>query len=91
MCIGSQFEARTPTEHKRHCDLLCGPLKDHHLTVSGVNRESALEGTVHFSVATGLPQDIMHDLLEGEIKALLVHCIGKKHFTACTKFTYKVF
>ena len=39
----------------------------------------------HFSVTTGLPHDIMHDLLEGaftyEVKACLSHCVSEKHFS----------
>lgn len=82
------FEARTPAEHKRHCALLSGPLKHHHSMVYGINRESALESAEHFSVSTGLPHDIMHDLLEGaflyEVKALLLYCIDQKYFSVST-------
>ena len=81
----AEFKTRTPIEHKKHCDLLTGPLKDHYSTTFGVNRRSALEDVAHFSVATGLPHDIMHDLLEGcfvyEIKALLSHCFRIKLFS----------
>ena len=52
----------------------------------GINRNSILNSVPGFSVVTGLPQDVMHDLLEGvinyELRLLLVHCcINCKYFT----------
>jgi len=59
-------------------DLLQGPLCDHHSTNVGISRRSILEDIPGFSVVTGLPHDIMHDLFEGvagiELK-LLQHCV----------------
>ena len=82
--LEASFELRTPAEHKKHCALLQGPLKDHHSSVYGINRKPILDDIVYFSVATGLPHDIMHDILEGaisfELKALLQHCVAKNYF-----------
>ena len=58
------FEQRTPTSHRRQCDLLCGPLGPHHSTTYSVNRKSILEEISDFSVVENLPFDVMHDLLE---------------------------
>ena len=50
------------------------------LNVSGINSESI----PHFSVISGMPHDIMHDLYEGvipyELKLLIQHCIAKSYF-----------
>ena len=78
------FESRNDVDHRRHCDLLKSVLKDHHSMVYGINRKAALQDVKHFSVTTGLPHDIMHDLLEGafsyEVKACLNHCVSQKYF-----------
>ena len=79
------FDARDDVSHADHCNLLKGPLKDHHSVVYGINRKAALQDVNHFSVVTGLPHDIMHDLLEGaflfELKACLNHCVNERYFT----------
>ena len=45
-----------------------------------------LESVTEFSVKTGLPHDVMHELFEGvvryELRALLVHCINEDYFSA---------
>ena len=81
----SAFQNRTPEEHQKQCRLLQGPLRNHHSTTYGINRESVLEKILNFSVVTGMCHDIMHDLFEGviplEMKLLLAHCLEKKYFT----------
>lgn len=57
-----------------------------HLSVKyGINRNSILNTIPGFSVVTGLPHDIMHDLLEGvlnyELRLLLKHCFLSKYIT----------
>ena len=78
------FPQRTPLNHKRHCDLLTGPLGAHHSSTYGINRRSMLEDISNFSVVKNLPHDIMHDLLEGivhdELTHLLNHCLSCKYF-----------
>jgi hypothetical protein len=81
----ASFQSGTPDEHQQQCKLLQGPLREHHSTTFGINRESVLEKVANFSVVTGMCHDIMHDLFEGvvpfELKLLLVHCTEKKYFT----------
>lgn len=76
---------RTPRLHAEQCDRLQGPLGAHHSTNSGINRRSILEDIPGFSVVSGLPHDIMHDLFEGvagiELKLLLQHCVKKHYFS----------
>ena len=83
--VASKFQLRSPQEHARQCVQLDGPLRNHYSKIYGINRRSILDDVPYFSVATGLPHDIMHDLLEGavtyEIKALLGYAIGRKYFT----------
>ena len=83
--VANKFLLRSPEEHAAQCKQLDGPLKEHYSKIYGINRKAALEDVPYFSVATCLPHDIMHDLLEGavtyEIKVLLKYCIGKKYFT----------
>ena len=78
-------QLRSPETHFEQCALLYGPLLDHFSTSFGVNRLSILEDVPGFSVITGLPHDIMHDLFEGvvpyELKLLIQHCVGAKYFT----------
>ena len=54
----------------------------------GINRHSSLDSLPHFTVITGIPHDIMHDLFEGvipyELKLLLQHCIIKSYITLST-------
>ena len=70
--------------HAEQCDCLQGPLGAHHSTNSGINRRSILEDIPGFSVVSGLPHDIMHDLFEGvasiELK-LLLHCVTECYFS----------
>ena len=78
-------QLRNPETHFEQCALLCGPLQDHYSTCYGINRLSLLEEVPGFSVVTGLPHDIMHDLFEGvvpyELKLLIQHCVHSKYFT----------
>ena len=57
----------------------------HHSTSYGINRLSILEEIPGFSVTTGLPHDIMHDLFESvvpyQMRLLICHCVGEKFFT----------
>lgn len=76
---------RTSDTHFEQCALLAGPLSDHFSTAYGINRLSILEEVPEFSVTSGLPHDIMHDLFEGVVPyhmtLLLCHCIDSKFFT----------
>ena len=71
-------QLRNPDTHFEQCALLYGPLQDHYSTSFGINRLSILEEVPGFSVVTGLPHDIMHDLFEGvvpyELKLLIKIC-----------------
>ena len=75
---------RTPENHFEQCALLTGPLSAHHSTSYGINRLSILEEIPGFSVTTGLPHDIMHDLFEGvvpyQMRLLICHCVGEMFF-----------
>ena len=84
--LSCKFHLRNSREHAMQCQQLTGSLEEHYSTIYGINCRSILEDVMHFSVATCLPHDIMHDLLEGtlqyEIKALLKNCIkDMKYFT----------
>lgn len=76
---------RSAESHFEQCALLAGPLSDHHSTSYGVNRLSILEEVPEFSVTSGLPHDIMHDLFEGVVphhmSLLLCHCVRSKFFS----------
>ena len=78
------FPQRTALSHKRHCDLLTGPLSSHHSGTYGVNRRSKLGDISHFSAVKHLPHHVMDDLLEGivhdELTHLLSHCLCSKYF-----------
>ena len=75
-----QFTLRTPDSH--HCLEI---ENDPSLSVTyGINRNSILNTVPGFSVAEGLPQDIMHDLLgvlNYQLKLFIKHCIRSKYFT----------
>ena len=78
-----QFSIRTPDDHQQHCLEI---ENDPSLSITyGINCNSILNTIPGFSVADGLPQDIMHDLLEGvlnyQLKLLIKHCIHLKYFT----------
>jgi hypothetical protein len=77
---------RELSNHMSQCGKLIGPTADHFSKTYGINRKSALLDVAHFPFfSSGLPHDCMHDILEGiapkEIKLLMKHCIGQKHFT----------
>lgn len=83
-----EFVIRTSQSHADRCNLLDGP---NHLSVSveyGINRRSYLESLPHFSVITGMPHDIMHDLFEGvipyELKLLIKYCTSQAYFQLAT-------
>lgn len=82
----SDFQLRTTTSHKSHCDKLGGRLSDHYSKVYGVNRRSVLLDVKDYTMLDwGLPHDAMHDLFEGvvqyEIKLVLSHCCKEKYFS----------
>ena len=81
----SECTMRTPETYFEQCSLLCGPLRDHYSTSFGINRISKLEEVPGFSVISGLPHDLMHDLFEGvvpyELKLLIKHCVSNKYYT----------
>lgn len=76
---------RDPETHFEQCQLLLGQLADHNSISYGVNRLSILESVPGFSVTTGMPHDILHDLFEGvvplELKLLIEYCIEQRFFT----------
>ena len=55
------------------------------MTLYGINRLSILEEIPEFSVTSGSPHDILHDLFEGVVPhhmtLLLCHCVNNKLFT----------
>ena len=81
----SDCQLRTSDEHEEQCQLLSGPLSSHFSTTYGINRRSVLEDVPGYSVITGLPHDIMHDLFEGavpyELKFLIRHCVNARYFS----------
>lgn len=81
----SECTVRTPENYEEQCLLPSGPSKDHFSTTYGINRRSVLEDVPDFSVTTGLPHDIMHDLYEGvvpyELKLLINNCVTSGYFT----------
>lgn len=83
--LESDCKMRTADSHFEQCALLTGPLSVHHSTSYGINRLSILEEIPGFSVTSGLPHDIMHDLFEGVVPyhmgLLLNYCVGEKFFT----------
>ena len=83
--LESDCQLRNAETHFEQCSLLSGPLRDHYSTTFGINRLSVLEEVPGFSVVTGLPHDIMHDLFEGvvpyELKLLIIHCVCSRYFT----------
>ena len=82
--VESACTLRKPDTHFQQCQEVSGPLASHYSTSYGINRTSILEEVPGFSVTTGLPHDIMHDLYEGlipyELKFLLQHCVEAKYF-----------
>ena len=76
---------RTADSHFEQCALLTGPLSAHYSTCYGINRLSILEEIPSFSVTSGLPHDIMHDLFEGvvpyQMRLLICHCIANTYYT----------
>ena len=63
-----------------------GPTESNYSKTYGINRRSALLDVTHFPFFDGgLPQDCMHDILEGtasrEVKLLLNHCITENYCT----------
>ena len=84
----SMCQLRTPEKHFKQCLMLEGALGSHYSTNFGINRRSILEDVPGFSVATGIPHDIMHDLFEGvvpyELKLLICYCVQKKYFSIDT-------
>ena len=83
--VESDCQLRSAETHFEQCALLSGPLQSHYSTSFGINRLSILEEVPGFSVITGLPHDIMHDLFEGvvpyQLKLLIRHCVCFKYFT----------
>ena len=81
----SDFVLRTPKGHEEQCLLLADGGSHDNSVKFGINRMSILEEVPGFSVATGLPHDIMHDLFEGvvhyELKLFLDYCLSQRFFT----------
>ena len=81
----SHFELRTPELHEVQCQSLEGREYREISINFSINRLSVLEEVPGFSVAVGLPHDIMHDIFEGvlhyELKLFLHYCKAKGFFT----------
>lgn len=71
--------------HEQQCHLLVGTDRHSKSVEYGINRTSILEEVPGFSVATGLPHDIMHDLFEGvvnyELKLFFLYCTSNHFFS----------
>ena len=82
------FELRTPQNHEALCQSLTGSQSRENSVKYGINRTSILEEVPGYSLATGMPHDIMHDLFEGvvhyELKLFLFYCVFKKYFSIDT-------
>ena len=57
---------------------MIGDFGAHYSTNFGINRRSVLEDVPAFSVVTGIPHDIMHDLFEGVVPFEL-----SPHYSLC--------
>ena len=84
--LADHFHKRTDSDHKLHCEQIHGELKAYYSKVYGINGYSKLLDITDFSMCnSGLPHDIMHDVMEGvaqhEIKLLIRHCVDSKYFT----------
>ena len=83
--LESSCNLRAPETHENQCYQLTGLLREHNSTNYSINRRSVLEDVPGFSVVSGLPHDIMHDLFEGvaqrELNLLLEHCVQSRYFT----------
>ncbi len=82
-------------------DQVTAAVQDRQLSqVYGIKDKSPLDNLLHFKVASGLPSDIAHDLLEGIVpsvmQTVLVSFINDGHFTfrqlseTVSAFTYSV-
>ena len=82
------FILRTPEQHEQQCHLLVGTDRHSKSVEYGINRTSILEEVPGFSVATGLPHDIMHDLFEGvvhyELKLFFLYRTSNHFFSIKT-------
>lgn len=82
--LESACTLRTKESYFEQCSFLVGPLRAHFSKTYGINFMSVLEEAPGYSVVSGLPHDIMHDLYEGvipyEMKLLLKHCVSCKYF-----------
>ena len=59
----SDFELRTPEEHKKQLSSLSGSSYVQNSVQYGINRKSVLDDIPNFSVVHNIPHDIMHDIL----------------------------
>ena len=83
-----KFVIRTRESHIDQCNRLDSSDRMEVSVEYGINRRSSLESLPYFSVITGMPHDIMHDLYEGviphELKLLMQYCIDKSYFELTT-------
>lgn len=74
--LATQVERRTKGVHQWHCSAITGPAKDLFSTTYGVSTDSVLNRLSYYHVTSGLPPDVMHDILEGvavvELKCMLM-------------------
>jgi len=80
------FPLRTKESHDAHCaELQVEELQAHFSWLYGIKKKTILNELKYFHVISGLPPDIMHDMLEGTIPLticeLLIHCLKQKYFT----------
>lgn len=83
-CIdASQFVMRTSENYARHARLVTS--YEDMSKIYGIKRDSPLNKLQHFHVTSGLPPDIMHDILEGvlsyELALIIPKMISDGHFT----------
>ena len=74
--MATQVQPRTKEVHQWHCSAVSGPGTEIFSTTYGVNSDSILNSLSYYHVTSGLPPDVMHDLLEGvavvELKCMLM-------------------
>lgn len=88
----SECELHIPELHLDQCQL--SSESNEMSTWFGINRISILEVVPGFSVVTGLPHDIMHDLFEGfmhyELKLLLSYCVCEQKYFTIKDLNHKI-
>ena len=66
----SEFQLRTSLD--------APSLRDHYATTYGVVQNSCLNSSRYFHVVDGMSPDIMHDILEGVLRVVLILILNLK-------------